>query len=106
MYVSKDMEKESPIEQLIKDEKRIVPSPFLSARIMDAIGQTSRLSRKNHPMNNWVQAMAIAASIVIALTLGIQIGKSYKNPEKSGIVWNINDTEIEHLSLFKVSYEE
>lgn len=94
------MENKSIIETFIAREKTWKASPFLTERIMSALpasaGKTAVV---------WIQTAAIAASIVIALWTGIQIGRIYDSPLPPPITWNIDDTQIENLVLYDKLHE-
>lgn len=84
------------IDELIKKEREIKASPFLSTRIMAGIAEKKEEKRIS-PL--W-QTLAVAASISIVLTLGIGVGSLYTQNQQDYAGLHINDSRIENLNLY------
>lgn len=94
---------QASFDELIRKEKNIRPSAFLTERIMEGVNRVNTSSR--HLSGRWIQAMAVAASITLALMLGIGLGKSYRAAASEAVVWNIDDSRLENLTLYESIYE-
>lgn len=100
------MENYESLNEYIKQEKTICPSSELTERIMaDVTAQKNGIDRER-----WIQVTGIAASIFIALVLGINLGqksaeKMKKNEPGINVTWNINDIHIENLALYESGNE-
>lgn len=96
------MKRKLSVEEFIHQEISVKPSVSLTERIRaDVLDTENHICTRNKMW--WIQATAIAASVVITVMLGIQIGKSYPKATFDG--WNINDAQIENLALYEVEHE-
>jgi len=97
----KQYETDLIIDELIEMEKKEIPLPFLSTRVMAQI-ETSDI-KKTHTL--WPM-VAVAASLTIAISGGLLIGSSYRQ-NKSEISYTvINDHQIENMHFFNDSDNE
>ena len=81
------------IDELINREKQTDFNPYLATRIMSRIENPMQ-----KPVKSW-QTIAVAASIVFAIALGIGLGNSYSTSDNiSGLY--VNDSQIENFSLY------
>lgn len=94
---------QTSFDEFIRKEKDIRPSVFLTERIMEGVDRVGAYPR--HRSERWIQAMAVAASITLALVLGIGLGKSYRTTASESVVWNIDDNRLENLMLYENMYE-
>lgn len=90
------MENKSPLETYIRLEKTAGPSSDLTDRIMQHIRPGGNSEEK------WIQLSGIAASILIALWLGLSLNSPDSTPDNA---WNINDTQIENLAFYHTENE-
>lgn len=87
---------QASLDEFIRQEKEMRPSEALTERIMQSIGETEKLAYRTERR---LQTFAIAASITLALVLGISLGKSYRHPDSG--TWNIDDSRLENLALYE-----
>ena len=93
------MKTEDYINDFIKKEKATEPNPFLVTRIMAKIDAPVSKSVKI-----W-QSLAVAASFSLVIFIGIEIGNSY-NTASNYAVLNLNDSNIENLSIYNYTENE
>lgn len=84
------------IETYIRQEKTVCPSSGLPERIMETI----TTGPNENVVNRWIHLSGMAASIVIALWLGLSLERHEAQKASSeNKVWNINDIQTENLTL-------
>ncbi len=94
------MKTENYIDNYIQQQKAAEPSPFLATRIMAQLEQPE--TRKAQA---W-QTMAIAASFLLVVAMGIGVGKLYTGVSNQTSALNINDNQIENRSFLNtLAYE-
>lgn len=90
---------EKYINDLIEREKQMVPSPYLSTRVLAEIER--RQLQSNYRPTAW-KAIALAASFAAVTVLGITLGNSYKGDYYPKLGMNINDSQIENLEYYNL----
>ncbi|MDR3653821.1 MAG: hypothetical protein P4L34_12740 [Paludibacter sp.] len=94
------METEDYINEYINREKQQEHNPYLATRIME------KIEAPKHKIPRFFQYTAVAASISIAVIMGIVIGDSYAPIQKKYTGLNINDSEIENFALYNSDSNE
>ena len=92
------MEKNDNIlDRYIQKELEVKPSPYLSSKVMERIGNRSR--RVSIAFN-----FAMAAVVAAVLVTGIFLGSNYttRNDKGEQLALNINDTHLENLHLYTI----
>lgn len=67
------------VEQIIKDEKGVLPSPNITNKVMDLIHPKNRINERESIFQRNLQPLLIAASITLALLGGIKAGNIYSS---------------------------
>ncbi len=88
------------IDELINNEKKTEFNPYLATRIMSKIENPIPKT-----VNRW-QTIAVAASIIFAIALGIGLGNSYTTTSDNISGLYINDSQIENFSLYNTESNE
>ena len=94
------MNAEKNIQEFINREKQIQPNPFLSTRIMARI-ETSQVET----VSRW-KPVVLTVFLLLAVVMGIGIGKSYRPASESYTGVSINDSDIEGLAYFNMNGDE
>lgn len=91
--------------EIIEQEKRVEPNPFLASRILSSIGneQVGQM-RINRPVGlRLLNPALIGLSVAVAVTVGIIIGNLYSPLNKSNEIVSdfsyMNDAAIESVLL-------
>ncbi len=92
-------------ELVFSEEKKIKSNPFLSSKIMEQLEGKQRVSSESEILSLRVlRPVLVAASIIVAVILGISVGNMsssfYLSKQVPDELIFINDAEIESLSLF------
>lgn len=95
---------QASVDEFIQKEKSVSLPSAMTERVMKAVNETELCSH-NIRSDRRIQTLAVAASITLALILGISLGKSYRVPEQTTITWNIDDNGLENLDLYKDIHE-
>lgn len=95
------MKTEQYINDFVNREKQTEPNPFLSTRVMAEIEKMEQPEKRK--VGVW-QTIAVAASLVAVVLLGINIGNSYVESSLPKTALNINDSQLENLVYY--SFEE
>ena len=88
------------IAEFVHSEKQIKPNPYLSTHIMAVIETPERKGIQ------LLRYAAFAACIGLVIVMGKTIGNSYDSTPKNYAGVNINDSEIEHFSLYNSEENE
>jgi predicted anti-sigma-YlaC factor YlaD len=67
------------VEQIIQEEKGIMPSPYLTNKVMDLIHPKNKIIGRASKFQRNLQPLLIAASITLALLGGIKAGNIYSS---------------------------
>lgn len=94
------MNAEKNIQEFINREKQIQPNPFLSTRIMARI-ETPQVEI----VSRW-KPVVLTVFLLLAVIMGISIGKSYRPASDSYTGVSINDSDIEGLAYFNMNGDE
>lgn len=88
------------VNDYIEKGKNVMPSPFLSERIMQRINEINELKSPKYK-KSWWQGVAVAASFAAVIMMGVALGNSYqfKTPKQTILV--VDDRYMEHLYIFK-----
>ena len=92
-------------ELVFREEKKIESNPFLSSKIMAQLEDKQRARSESEILSIRVlRPILVAASIILAVILGISVGNMsssvYLSHQLPDELIYINDAEIESLSLF------
>jgi|SRR5690554_1273156 type VI protein secretion system component VasF len=96
------MQREHPIDELIRREKETEPNPFLVTHVMAKIEGAKKM-RRSTPL--W-QSLTLAAGMAAVVFLGISIGNSYVENGTTAVALNINDRQIENLGYYNFGDDE
>lgn len=94
------MNAEKNIQEFINRDKQIQPNPFLSTRIMARI-ETPQVEI----VSRW-KPVVLTVFLLLAVIMGISIGKSYRPASDSDTGVSINDRDIEGLAYFNMNGDE
>lgn len=110
MIENKKIEK-NVLDNFIDKELEIKPNPFLAAKVMGKIA-IQNINGVGKPTYNKsgqsiIFNLAMVFSAAAVLALGIFLGSNYNfpnkyNSNKQSIALQINDTQLENLSLYDV----
>ena len=64
-------------EKTIEEERAVKPNPFMASRIMAQLDSKHSNRIMRHNIQRVLKPVAIAASIIVAITVGIAVGNSY-----------------------------
>jgi hypothetical protein len=94
------MKTDDYIDEYIRQQKAAKPCPFLSTRIMAQLEPVQQ-----RPKQVW-QTIAIAASFLLVVAMGIGVGTLYSGTTNQTTALNINDNQIENrIFLNTLAYE-
>ncbi len=99
------MKLENYIDDFTLKEKQVESNPFLSAKILSKLDVSTEINSVKKPLPLW-QKMVAAASIIIIIATGLELGNMATSDKQNNLI-NINDTQIENLSLYiSTDYEQ
>ena len=98
------MEAKDILDRFIEREKSLMPSPGFAESVMSRIeseegGRAERLFR-----NNLLRISVVAASIAVAILVGVAVGGSYGHPATERLV--TDDAQIERLHFYTDHVDE
>ncbi len=95
------------IDEYIKDfverEKEIHYNPFLATCVMEQLEQQKHPAKQE---NNVWKTIVVAASFLVVIFLGLNIGNYYQNISSHQVSLNINDSQIENLGYYNFTENE